>query len=135
MVHRVSDPQGVVPSPQSLSSVPVGADDQPLSFLRLGSRQHRGECPRLRSPSTSTPMASCTCQPRTRAPGGSSRVSALGWTGRGEQGVLGVTLSDSTGNGVCSSAAWVASHSLLWGWSVWLHAWVTPTLQSFVSAA
>lgn len=112
VVHSVSDPQGNVPSPCPLSSVPVGADDQPLSFLRSGSLRRHVECPRSRSPLTLTPTASCTCQPRTRAPGGSSRVSALSL----------VTLSDSRGTGVCSSAAWMVSHSLAWGWNVWLRA-------------
>lgn len=36
---------------------------------------------------------------------------------------------------MCSSAAWMVSHSPGWGWSMWLHAWVIPTLQAVASAA
>lgn len=51
------------------------------------------------------------------------------WAGGAEGG------TDSRGNGVCSRAAWVVSHSPGWAWGVWLHAWVAPTLQSVASAA
>ena len=55
----------------------MAADNKMLGqFDLIGFRRRRAACRRSRSPSTSTPMASSMCRPRTRAPARSSRSAS-----------------------------------------------------------